>query len=62
MSSPIVRLDDEKVALTIKRLNGLLLEFSIDIINNTNIGHSFLGMHGPHWNEHGPGKLALNFV
>ena len=62
MSSPIDRLDDGKAALTIKRLNSLLSESSLDIIDNSNIGHSFLGMHGLHLNEHGVGKLALNFV
>ena len=62
LSSPIDRLDDGKAALTIKRLNSLLLESSLDIIDNSNIGHSFLGMHGLHLNEHGVGKLALNFV
>ena len=62
LSSPIDRLDDGKAALTIKRLNSLLLESSLDIIDNSNIGHSFLGMHGLHLNEHGTGKLALNFV
>ena len=62
LSSPIDRLDDGKAALTIKRLNSLLLESSLDIIDNSNIGHSFLGMHGLHLNEHGVGKLTLNFV
>ena len=46
----------------LKRLNGLLSESSLDIIDNSNIGHSFLGMHGLHLNKHGIGKLALNFV
>ena len=55
LSSPIDRLDDRKAALTIKRLNSLLLESSLDIIDNSNIGHSFLGMHGLHLNEHGTG-------
>ena len=62
MSSAIDRLDGGKAALTIKRLNSLLSEFSIDIIDNRNIGHNFLGMHGLHLNEHGVGKLALNFL
>ena len=62
LSSPIDRLDDGKAALTIKRLNSLSLESSLDIIDNSNIGHSFLGIHGLHLNEHGIGKLALNFV
>ena len=61
LSSPIDRLDDGKAAHT-KRLNSLLSESSIDIIDNSNIGHSFLGVHGLHLNEHGVGKLVLNFV
>ena len=61
LSSPIDRLDDEKAALT-KRLNSLLSESSLDIIDNSNIGHSFLGVRGLHLNEHGVGKLALNFI
>ena len=62
MSSRIDRLDDGKAARTIKRLNSLLSESSLDIIDNSNIGHSFLGIHGLYLNEHGAGKLALNFV
>ena len=62
LPSPINRLDHEKAAFTIKRLNGLLSESSLDIIVNSNIGHSFLGMLGLHLNERGAGKLALNFV
>ena len=62
LSSPIDRLDDGKAALTIKRLNSLLSESSLDIIDNSNVGHSSLGIHGLHLNEHGAGKLALNFV
>ena len=55
LSSPIDRLDDGKAALTIKRLNSLLSESSLHIIDNSNIGHSFLGIHGLHLNEHGVG-------
>ena len=62
MSSPIDKLDDGKAALTIKRWNILLSESSLDIIDNSNIGHSFGDMHGLHLNEHGAGKLAINFV
>ena len=62
LSSPIDRLDDGKAALTAKKLNSLLSGSSHDIIDNNNIGHSVLGMHGLHLNEHGAGKLALNFV
>ena len=36
------RLDDGKATLTIKRLNSLLRESSLDIIDNSNIGHTLL--------------------
>ena len=62
LSSPIDRGDDGKATLTIKRLNRLLSKSSLHIIDNSNIGHSFLIMHGLHLNEHGVDKLALNFV
>ena len=58
LSSTVDRLDDGKAALTVKRLNSLLSESSPDIIDNSNIGHSFLGIHGLHLNEHGADKLA----
>ena len=48
LSSPIERLDEGKAALTIKRLNSLLSESKFDIIDNSNIGHCFLCMHGPY--------------
>ena len=47
--SPIDRVDDGKATLTIKRWNSLLSESPIGIIDNSNIGHSFLGMHGCIW-------------
>ena len=62
LSSPINGLDDGKASLTIKRLYSLLLESSLNIIDNSNIGHSFLCIHGLHLNEHGAGNLILNFV
>ena len=40
----------------------MLSESSLDINDNSNIGHSFLGMQGLHLNKHGDGQLALNFV
>ena len=62
LSSPINGLDDGKASLTIKRLYSLLSESSLNIIDNSTIGHSFLGIHGLHLNEHGTGNLVLNFV
>ena len=62
LSSPVDRLDDGKAALTIKRLNCLLLDSTFATINNSKIGHSFLDMHGLHLNENGAGGLALKFV
>ena len=62
LSLAVHRFDDGIAALTVKRLNNLLSESSLDIFDNNNTGHSFLGMHGLHLNEHSAGKLALNFV
>lgn len=62
LSSSVDRFNNAKADLTIKRLNGLFLNSSLNIINNSSIGHSFLGMHGLHLNEYAVGKLALNFV
>ena len=42
LSSPNDRVDDGKAALTIKRLDSLFSESSLDIIDNSNIGDSFL--------------------
>ena len=58
LSSPIDRLDDGKTALTIKRVNCLLLDSSLGIINKSNIGHCFHGMHGLRLNRHGAGKFC----
>ena len=55
--SPIDRLDDGKAALTIKRLNSLLSESSL----LTLLIIAIFDMHGRHLNEHGVGKLGLNF-
>lgn len=62
LSFSINRFDDGKAALTTKRLNSSLLDFSFGISNNSKVGYSFLGMQGLHLNEHSGGKLALNLV
>ena len=62
LPSPIRTLDDGKAALTIKKVNSLLSEISLHIIENCDIGHSFLSMHELHLIEHGAGKLDLKFV
>ena len=61
LSSPINGLGEGRAAVTIKRLNCFLSESSLGIIDNGNIGHSFLGMHGLYLNEHGVVKLGLDF-
>ena len=53
LPSPIDRLDDRKRALPIKRLNSLVLDSSLDIINNNNIRRRFLGIHGLYLNKNG---------
>ena len=41
--SPIDKTDDGKAAFNIRRLNSLLLDSLLNIVN---IGYSFLGIHG----------------
>ena len=63
---PIDRLDEAKAFFTIKRLSSFLLDYSLDIIDTSNIWNSFLGMHGLNlnWFERacGAGKVALSIT
>ena len=52
----------QSIDLMTERQLSLESESSLDIIDNCNIGYSFLDMHELHLNRHGVGKLALNFV
>ena len=52
----------QSIDLMTERQLSLESESSLDIIDNSNIGYSFLDMHELHLNGHGVGKLALNFV
>ena len=60
--SPVERLDNEKVGLAVKRLNSLISESSLEIIDNSIIGLSFINMHELHLNGHGVGKTTSIFV
>ena len=43
-------------------LNSFLLDSSVHINNESNVGHSFLRMDELHFNKHDAGKLVINFV
>ena len=62
-STPVIRTDQAKALLTIKKLNDLLNEkYKNEIINNDDINESHLGKKGLHLSRKGVGRLALNFI
>ena len=62
ISSPIVRTDNGKAALTIKNLNQHLRELDIEIIENSNITFKDLGKKGLHLAKYGKFKLVKNIM
>ena len=62
ISTLINRNDDGKAQLTVIKVNQLLMKMNIPLINNENIKYEHLGRKGLHLNQHGTGKLAVNFI
>ena len=60
ISSPIVRTDNGKADLTIRKFNQHLKQLNIDIIDNSNINQQDLGKKGLHLSSRGKSKLAKN--
>ena len=56
------RYDDAKAQLTVTKVNELLMKLEIPLIENQNITCNQLGKKGLHLNQHGIGKLAINFI
>ena len=52
-SQPTLRVDNEKAALTLHRLNEYFSELNLDVANNSNIKVKIIGLKG---------RLALNFI
>ena len=62
ISTPTLRTDDGKAALTVSQLTNHLLELDIDIIDNRNINSRNLGNKGLHLNPTGTSRLAKNIL
>ena len=62
LSQPIIRTDNVKANLTIRRLIGQLGNLDIRVLDHTNINVDHLGKKGLHLNGRGTGRMAMNFI
>ena len=62
LSQPIVRIDDVKVNLTIRRLIDKLEKLDIPLLNHNNINVEHLERKCIHLNGRGTGRMAMNFI
>ena len=62
ISTPTLRTDDGKAALTVSQLTNHLLQQDIDIIDNRNINVRNLGNKGLYLNPTGASRLAKNIL
>ena len=62
ISTPTLRTDDGKAALTVSQLINHLLQLDIDIIDNRNINARNLGNKGLHLNPTGTSRLVKNLL
>ena len=61
-STPTIRSDNGKAALTVRNLCGYLLDSNMDILDNRNITSKHLGRKGLHLNKAGSTRLAKNII
>ena len=59
-STPTIRSDNGKAALTVRNLCGHLLDLNMDILDNRNIASKHLGCKGLHLYKAGSTRLAKN--
>ena len=62
ISCPTCRFDHAKARITIFNLRKKLDDLDIMVILNENIGDNLIGRKGLHLNEHGSGRLAVNYL
>ena len=62
ISQPIMRFDDGKANLTIRKLISKLEELKIQVMNNSNITYDHLSRKGLHMNARGSGRVAMNII
>ena len=61
IACPVLRIDNAKASLTLKRLTDHIMNGG-NIIVHDNIDNSCLGKAGLHLNAKGTGRLAMNFI
>ena len=61
-STPTIRSDNGKAALTVRNLCGHLLDLNMDILDNRNITSKHLGRKGLHLNKAGSTRLPKNII
>ena len=61
-STPTIRSDNGKAALTVRNLCGHLLDLNMDILDNRNISSKHLGRKGLHLNKASSARLAKNII
>ena len=61
-STPTIRSDNGKAALTVRNLCDHLLDLNMDILDNRNITSKHLGRKGLHLNKAGSTRLAKNII
>ena len=62
LSTPTIRSDNGKVALTVRNLCGHLLDLDMDMLNNRNITSKHLGRKRLHLKKAGSTRLAKNII
>ena len=61
-STPTIRSDNGKAALTVRNLCDHLLDLNMDILDNRNITSKHLGRKGLYLNKAGSTRLAKNII
>ena len=61
-STPTIRSDNGKAALTVRNLCGHLLDLNMDILDNRNITSKHLGRKGLHLNKAGSTRPSKNII
>ena len=62
LSTPTIRTDDGKAALTVRQLANHMRNLNIETIDNSNITSKHLGYKGLHLNRSGTNALTENLV
>ena len=62
ISTPTMRSDNGKVALTVRQLTNHLINLKIDILDNRNITGKHLSRRGLHLNQSGSNLLTKNII